>query len=153
MKKVTKIITIGLLSIGLVGGALAYSSHQHWQMSPTEKAEFVNKKIAGKLDLTEVQQLELKVLTDNLVDIVAEVKDSRHAQMNEIHQLISAPVFDQGRALQLVQQKTEMINLKAPELVASLAGFLDSLDSSQKAEIEEFMKHHKHKRHNQLSEK
>jgi Spy/CpxP family protein refolding chaperone len=153
MKKVIKIIAVGLLTIGVVGGAFAYSSHQHWKMSPTEKAEFVNKRIAGKLDLTEIQQLELKVLTDKLVEMIIEVKDSRHAQMDEIHQLVSAPVFDQGRALQLVQQKTEMINLKAPELVASLAGFLDSLDSSQKSELEDFMKHHKHNRHNKWSEK
>ena len=41
-----------------------------------------------------------------------------------------------------------MINEKAPQVIASLAIFLDSLNAEQKQEMLEFVKHHReHNRH------
>jgi len=56
--------------------------------------------------------------------------------------------FNQARALELVQQKTSMINEKAPLVISSLAVFLDSLSVEQKQQLEKFLQHrHKHSRH------
>ncbi len=49
----------------------------------------------------------------------------------------------------MVQQKTQVINDRAPQLIASVAGFLDSLDSEQKKELSEHMGEHmsRHPKH------
>ncbi|MCP4387774.1 MAG: hypothetical protein GY802_05740, partial [Gammaproteobacteria bacterium] len=52
--------------------------------------------------------------------------------------------FNQARALEIVQQKTQMVNEKAPLVVSSLAVFLDSLSAEQKAQLQDFVKNHRH---------
>jgi hypothetical protein len=59
--------------------------------------------------------------------------------MELMQQFLSQPTLDQAKALQMVQQKTQMINDKAPQIIASIAGFLDSLDSEQKKELREHL--------------
>ena len=65
-------------------------------------------------------------------------------------ELIQAPSFDQARALELIREKTSLVNEKAPQVIASLAVFLDSLNSEQKQQLEEFIEHrrehHEHHR-------
>ena len=62
--------------------------------------------------------------------------------------MLAAPVLDQARALEMVREKTSMVNEKAPEVIASLAVFLDSLQPEQKQELQEFIEHHReHHRH------
>lgn len=57
------------------------------------------------------------------------------------------PSFNQARAMEIVQQKTRIVNEKAPLVISSLAVFLDSLNVEQKRELQEFVKNHRHHRH------
>jgi hypothetical protein len=67
---------------------------------------------------------------------------------DEIAELLQDPNFDQARALELVQLKTQVINDKAPQVIASLAVFLDSLNAGQKQQLQDFIQHHRsHHRH------
>ncbi len=152
MKKSTKIITIAVLALGVTSGVLAYGAHTTWRMSPEDKAEYVTEKITGKLELNATQQENLRSLSANVIQVMTDVRSDRKAHMETLQQLLSEPTLDQARALQMVQQKTEMINAKAPEIIASLAGFLDSLDSEQKNQLSEHfgnhMRHHHEHNHN-----
>jgi Spy/CpxP family protein refolding chaperone len=80
-----------------------------------------------------------------------QVRPSREQRFEEISALLREPVFDQARALQLVQQRTRLIDEKAPEVIASLAAFLDSLTPAQRMQLQEFVRdrhdHHRHDRH------
>jgi hypothetical protein len=87
-------------------------------------------------------------LAEKITGIMVEMKATRAAQMTELDGLLQDPNFDEVRALELVQQKTRTINEKAPMVIASLATFLDSLNSEQKQQLQEFMRHqHRHHRH------
>ena len=84
-----------------------------------------------------------------LLEIIQDVRSNRNEHREMVQQLLSEPTMDQVKVLQMVQQKTQVINDRAPQLIASLAGFLDSLDSEQKKELREHMGEHmsRHQEH------
>lgn len=150
MKKSTKIIAITTLVIGLSTTVFAFAGNGHWRMSAAEKAEFVNDRITTKLDLTETQKFQLSSLTDDILELAGELKEAKSGHKQLVQQLLSEPTLDQTKALGIIHQTTQMINDKAPETIASLASFLDSLDTEQKAELQSFVEKkmkHKHGHH------
>jgi hypothetical protein len=150
MKKSTKIVAITTLVIGLSTTVFAFAGNGHWRMSAAEKAEFVNDRISSKLELTEAQKFQLSSLTDDILGLADEIKETKSGHKLLVQQLLSEPALDQAKALDIIHQTTQMINDKAPETIASLAGFLDSLDVAQKAELRDFVEQrmkHKHGKH------
>ena len=148
MKLSTRIITAVLLVAGSSGVVYAFSKHGDWGMTPGEKIEFVSDRVSKKLDLDDAQRQKFTDLAEIVNGIMQEVKLSREQNHTEIASLLEEPALDQARALQLVQQRTRMIDEKAPEVIASLAIFLDSLNTEQRAELQEFIdKRHDHHRH------
>lgn len=149
MKKSTKIIVISVLTLGVTTGVFAYGAHSAWKMSPGKKAEYMTDMITENLELNTVQQENLAALSATVLDMMSEVRSGRGEHMELVQQILSEPTMDQTAALQMIQQKTQMINDKAPQVIASVAGFLDSLDNEQKQELREHMaermsRHHKH---------
>jgi len=145
MKLSTRIITAVLLVAGSSGVVYAFGKHGDWGMTPAEKAEFVSERVTRTLDLDSQQQQKFDELASLVVDIMTEVRSSRKQQLDEVSQLLQEPSFNQARALELIQQKTQLVNEKAPLVISSLAVFVDSLDSDQKQELQEFMqKRHRH---------
>ena len=148
MKLSTRIITAVLLIAGSSGAVYAFGKHNHWGMSPEEKIEFVTERVTRKLDLNGEQQQNFAQLAATVAQIMQEARITKAQNMNEIGTLLQESSFNQARALELVQQKTSMINEKAPLVVTSLAVFLDSLSVEQKQQVQEFLQHrHKHHRH------
>lgn len=148
MKFSTKVITAVLLIAGSSGAVYAFSKHNDWGMTPQEKVEFVTERVARKLELNGQQQQNFAALADTVVELMMEAKATRQDHVVEIGELLQEPSFNQARALELVQRKTQVINDKAPQVVASLAVFLDSLDAEQKQQLQAFMQHrHQHHRH------
>ena len=148
MKKSTKIIAVTVLALGVTTGVFAYGAHSGWKMSPEKKAEYMTDMITENLELSRLQQENLKALSVTVLDMMNDVRSNRGEHMELVQQFLSEPTMDQARALQMIQQKTQMINDKAPQVIASIAGFLDSLDSEQKQELREHMaermsRHHK----------
>jgi len=149
MKKSAKYITIAIVALGVTSAAFAFGSHG-WRMSPEDRAEFMTGKISEKLELNTTQQQNLQALSATVLDIMNDVRSGRTEHMETVQQLLSEPTLDQAKALEMIRQKTEMVNAKAPEVVASIAGFLDSLDDEQKQQLREHMNnrmHHRHQEH------
>ena len=148
MKKSTKIIIVALTALGLSGGVFAYGKHSQWGMNPEDKAEFVVEMATKKLDLNEPQRQNLELLAGDMLALMREMRASRELQMQEIVQMMAEPVLDQSKALQMIQQKTQVVNDRAPAVITSLAFFLDSLNAEQKAElqshIDDHQRHHRH---------
>jgi len=145
MKLSTRIITAVLLVAGSSGVVYAFGKHGDWGMTPAEKAEFVSERVTKKLDLDSQQQQKFDDLANLIVEIMQQARATREHQVSEISQLLEDPSFNQARALELIQQKTQLVNEKAPLVIGSLAVFVDSLNSEQKQELQEFM----HRRHRQ----
>ena len=139
MKNSTKIIAVTVLALSVTSGVLAYGAHSAWKMGPEEKAEYLTEKITENLELDVIQQQNLKVLSVTLLEIIQDVRSNRNEHREMVQQLLSEPTMDQVKVLQMIQQKTQVINDRAPQLIASVAGFLDSLDSEQKKEWREHM--------------
>ena len=148
MKKSTKIILSSVLVFGMTSAVFAFGGGNHWKMDPNEKAEFVTERITKKLDLNEAQTQSLQVLADKMLEMMVEFKSHRSEQFDLVEKALSEPALDQQEVLQMIQQKTQLINDKAPQAIASLAGFLDSLDADQKAKLQELANdrmRHRHK--------
>jgi len=148
MKISTRIITAVLLVAASSSAVYAFSKHGDWGMSSAEKVEFISERVTRKLDLDDVQRQKFSELAELFTDKLQEVKPGREQRLDEITSLLEDPSFNQARALELVQQKTQLVNEKAPLVIASLAGFLDTLSIEQKQQLREFMQHrHEHHRH------
>lgn len=148
MKLSTRLITAVLLIAGSSGVVYAFSKHNDWGMSADEKIEFVTDRVSNKLELDDLQRQKFTELADLVATLMQEVKPTREQRVSEISTLLQAPNFNQARALELVEQKTRLMNEKAPLLIASLAGFVDSLNAEQKQQLQEFLQHrHGHHRY------
>ena len=147
MKKSTIIIAVTVLALGVTSGVMAYGAHSAWKMSPEKKAEYVTDKMTENLELDAIQQEYLRVLSGDLLEIMQAVKSNRSEHKEMVQQLLFEPALDQVEVLKMVQQKTQMVNDRAPQLIASFAGFLDSLDSEQKKELREHMGEHMGRHH------
>jgi len=147
MKLSTKIITAVLLVVGSSGAVYAFSKHSDWHMTPEEKVEFVTDRVTKKLDLDSQQQQNFTTLAETVAQIMLDARATKEQHVTEIGELLQDPSFNQARAMEMVQQKTLMINEKAPLVISSLAVFLDSLNAEQKQQLQDFVKNHRHHRH------
>ncbi len=141
MKLSTKIIIAVLAVAGSSSAVYAFSRHGGWHMTPDEKVEFVTERVTEELDLDSQQQRNFAVLAESVAQIMLDARASREQHFDEIGALLQEPSLNQARLLELVQQKTQMINEKAPLVVSSLAIFLDSLNAGQKQELREMLEH------------
>ena len=144
MKLSTKIIIAVLTVLGSSGAVYAFSKHGDWHMTPDEKVEFVTDRVSKKLDLDSQQQQNFKALAETVAQIMIDARAAKQVQIDEIAALLQEPSFNQARALEIVQQKTQMVNEKAPLVVSSLAVFLDSLSAEQKVQLQDMVKNHRH---------
>ncbi|MGH1485775.1 MAG: Spy/CpxP family protein refolding chaperone [Cellvibrionaceae bacterium] len=145
MKRSTKIITIATLTLGLIGGAFAYGKHKF--RDPAAVAEHVMEHISDELQLDNSQQQALVTLKDTVLENRAKMRAQMNPFSDEVIAMISAERFDQDKALELINAKTQAINTSAPELANAFGSFLDSLNAEQKGEVVAFIKHKiEHKR-------
>ena len=57
----------------------------------------------------------------------------------EFSALVAGEKFDRARALNLLDEKTRVVQVSSPEVINALADFYDSLNPTQQAEVREFM--------------
>lgn len=137
MKRSTKIITAVALTLGIVGGATAYGKHQ-WG-DPAKRAKHVVSYVADELDLDAAQTDKLTALKDKLLATGKHMRGEMKPLHGDVADLLAADSFDQAKALEMIANKTALINDNAPEMLTAVGSFLDSLNPEQKAELIEFM--------------
>ena len=148
MKRSTLLIILALIAVGGTGAVYAYGKHGHWHMTPEEKVELVTDRVSKKLELNSQQRQNFVGLAEAVAQIMIDARSSKAQHLAEISQLLEEPSFNQARAMEMVQQKTDMIDNKAPLLVSQLAIFLDSLTTEQKQKLRGYIEHHhEHHRH------
>ena len=136
MKRSSKIIIASLMALGVSGAVLAYGAHHHCKHASAEdRAATVNHHLSRKLDLNSEQEVHLQALTLRAAEIIEEVRNERDTRQQMIDELLSDETFDQNMLLQKISEKTDLVNRNAPEMVALIGQFVDSLDSEQRAEL------------------
>ncbi len=139
MKRSTKIITAIILTFGIAGGAVAYGKHQ-WG-NPETKAKHVISYVTEELDLDSSQSEKLTALAGKMMETGKLFRSEMAPMHSDVTALISADTFDQDQALEMLTSKTALMNQHAPDVLAALGAFLDSLSAEQKEEVLEFIQH------------
>ncbi len=152
MKKSSKIILVSVLVLGVSGTVLAFGAKHHYEnMSMQERADMFNYHISRKLDLNTEQEIKLESLTSRFSEIAQQLRQQRSDRAQFIEDLLDDGPLDQAALLQKITQKTDLVNQNAPEMVALIAQFVDSLDSDQKSELKQMIQkrssHHGFGRH------
>jgi protein CpxP len=128
----------------LLGGltACGRSHHAHGPASPEQVAEMRGKLIeraSDKLDLNAAQQQKLAVLADKLIAQRSAFMGQGAQPRAELQALVAGDKFDRARALAMLDEKTRVVQVSTPEVIAALADFYDSLNPTQQAEVRELM--------------
>lgn len=147
MKRSTKIIIAAALSVGLVGGAAAFGKHRFGD--PEKRRAQMVSYVSDELELNTNQTTSLNTLVDEMMSIKQQMRAEFGDDMSGLEAMVTSEQFDQTRALDMVNAKTDAIKQNAPGVIAALGNFLDGLNAEQKAEIADFMKKHKqhHRKH------
>ncbi|MFP8835562.1 Spy/CpxP family protein refolding chaperone [Hydrogenophaga sp. XSHU_21] len=144
MKTWIKRTLIGLASATvLVGGLSACGRHhEHGPASAERISEWRGKaieRVSGRLDLSAEQRQKLEVLADKLIAQRTAMVGQGGDPRTEMKALVAGEKFDRARALNLLDEKTRVLQVGTPEVIEALANFYDSLNPTQQAEVREFM--------------
>jgi len=144
MKRITKFVIIGTGAIVLAGSIAACSRHH----SPEQRSEWMMEKMSKELKLDTAQQTKLKALSEQMLAVRKSMRQEFGSDRSEVLSLLDQPKLDQAKVLGMVHEHTQTINQRAPQIVAALGDFYDSLNPEQQAEVRKFVKeHHEHHRH------
>jgi periplasmic protein CpxP/Spy len=142
MKTWIKRSLIGIFGAGIVLGGLSACGDRHERhgmdgaYAVKMQQKFVEK-VSKELALTDAQKQQLVRVGERIQEqrlaLVGSTKDPRA----ELQALVSGPQFDRARALAIVEEKTQAIRGKGPEVIAAIADFYDSLDPAQQQKLRE----------------
>ncbi len=144
MKRSTKIISTVVLSLGLIGvvtacGHRGWCGHgpEHWHAG--DHADKIVEKISDRLELTTDQTAMLSEVQNRFRALKDEMQGQRSAHKQELLTLLAAPQLDRQKAMGMVVSRLRSIEQQAPEIIAVVADFSDSLSPNQKQQVEEFI--------------
>ncbi|MEE9350896.1 MAG: periplasmic heavy metal sensor [Thiotrichaceae bacterium] len=132
MKKRSKILLGAVLSIITLGSIGAYAGSGEkcgfgmmGGFSSEKRAGFMVKRLTGKLDLSEAQVEKLKAIQQQFSERRKAMKESRNG---ELLALLDAPELNQQQALSLIENRSTQRQQQAPEMIAVVADFTNSLN-------------------------
>lgn len=144
MKTTRKLIIGTLLGATLVAGvtAVAHQGKRFWHdHDPQQRAEWMIERVSDKLDLDAEQTGKLTVLVEEMQTLKRALQANREVLRDDLLALVSAEQLDQQALIDIVTEKTGLINSSAPRIIAALADFSNHLDPGQKARLQQFMQH------------
>lgn len=136
---------IGLASAALlVGGLTACGSRGHhsgdWSGERvTELRGKAIERLSSRLDLNEAQRQKLGVLADEMLAARTAVRGTGADPRAQMQALVAGERFDRAGAQALLDQKTQAVQGSAPQVIAAMADFYDSLTPAQQAQVREKM--------------
>lgn len=139
MKTLTKAAITAVGAVLLVGSFSACSYHH----DPEHRAQWVEKKVTRKLELTDSQQEKLKGISTEMMNARNDMKQQFGDDREQLLALLEQPSLDQDKALGMIQSHTQAMNDRAPIIVASVGEFYDSLSIEQQAEVRQFVQEHR----------
>jgi periplasmic protein CpxP/Spy len=134
MKTRTRYIVAILSAVGIAVAVTACGHHAR-EHGPGDYAVRHVEKLGKELNLNEAQTAKLNAVTATL----RKSRESMHARHDETRKaalaLLDQPKLDRQRALGLVQQTTRDINDQAPDVIAAVGDFYDSLTPAQQQKL------------------
>lgn len=145
---------IALVGVTVLAGSLAAYGHRSHrdhhrgmaQVSAEDVAEWRGKlleRAGSELELDATQTQRLGVLFDKLNEQRSALVGSTTDPRTAMRQLIAGDRFDRAAAAALVEEKTDAVRAKGPEVIEAAADFFDALAPAQQAKLREFMARHR----------
>ncbi len=142
-----KLIALTVAGV-LLAGAITACGKGHFRMSPEKRAQYFMEQVTEELKLTGPQVAKLGAVKDALLKARGEMLAQRKATQESVLQMLEQPTMDRDWVLSLVQQRTQEVNDKAPQVVAALGNFYDTLSPEQRQKLrDEVRQHMEHRRH------
>lgn len=140
---------LGLFGATVLAGGLsacAGRGEHAWggPMSEQRSAEFrirMVEKVGKKLELNDAQKQLLGVLSDKLQEQRKALMGGTTDPRAEMQSLVAGTQFDRAKAQALVEEKTNALRSKSPEVIAAAANFFDALNPAQQQQVRELMQH------------
>jgi len=139
MKKRTRYIAAILGAVG-IAVAVAGCGHGYRHHEPGDYAVRHIERLGKELSLNEAQTAKLNAVTETLRKGRDTMRAKHDEKQKEVLALLDQPKLDRQRALGLVQQTTRDINDHAPEMIAAMGDFYDSLTPLQQQKLREEVK-------------
>lgn len=141
MKKLTKIIIGSVTAVAVAIGVSGFAMAKHHG----DMGGYMMHKLEKKLDLNESQMMNLEAAKDFM-----QAQRKEHMAMDyrsQMKELLSQPALDQAKIIGMMEEKMQAMRANAPEMIAKVAAFTDSLTPEQRAELMEMMnkrgRHHR----------
>jgi len=93
-------------------------------------------RITKVLSLDEGQVESLKALQVELKETRELALQDKSGFIDSLSEMVSAETFDQQRALDMINQRTEAVQANAPDVVNAAAVFFDGLTAEQKEQLD-----------------
>ena len=139
MKNRTRYIVAILGAVG-IAVAVAGCGHGYRHHEPGDYAVRHIERFGKELNLNEAQTAKLNAVTETLRKGRDTMRAKHDEKQKEVLALLDQPKLDRQRALGLVQQTTRDINDHAPEMIAAMGDFYDSLTPTQQQKLREEVK-------------
>ncbi len=139
MKTRTRYILAILSAMG-IAVAVTACGHGYRHHEPGDYAVRHIEKLGKELNLNEAQTAKLDAVTGTLRKDRETMRAKHDEKQKEALALLDQPKLDRQRALALVQQTTRDINDHAPEMIAVMGDFYDSLTPPQQQKLREEVK-------------
>ena len=118
------------------------AGHCRGRHDPRQSAYWAEKmveRMGKELGLDNTQRASLAGLKDKLLSLGRDMWDNRADRKKAFLDLLAQGRLDQDRAMALVTEKTRIVEGRAREMIAALAGFADGLDESQRRKLVEIL--------------
>jgi len=101
-------------------------------------------KISRKLELNADQKQKLGLLADEMIASRKVLRGDAADPRAELKALVAGDKFDRNQAQALLDQKMQVMQGKAPQMLSAFGNFYDSLNAEQQQEIRERMEKRGH---------
>jgi Spy/CpxP family protein refolding chaperone len=137
MKTATKVILGFFTGAGVAMAVTVAAAHkmggEHgWH---GDRSERMVGWVEHHLDLDSAQSEQLQQLMAQAKTLRMEWREQRSDTMLQVRELIANPTLDQQQALAMIESKMDQAKAQAPEMIAAVAAFADSLSAEQKQEV------------------
>ena len=139
---IKRVLATALGATLVVGSLTACSSTRHANMTDADLASKQSKMLdyAGKkLDLNDAQKQRLTVLAEKLREQRTALMGKTTDPRADLQSLVAGATLDRAKAQAMVEEKTNALRGKSPEVIAAAADFFDSLNPTQQQQVRELM--------------
>ena len=144
MKTWIKRSLVGIFGTAIVLGGLSACGDRHARhgmgLSGEQEAKVQQKivdRVARELELTAAQQQQLVLVGERIRAQRQALIGSTTDPRAELQALVSGERFDRTRALAIIEEKTQAVRGKSPEVIAAAADFFDALSPAQQQKLRE----------------